>query len=285
VSEHSVDLVLTTSERTNEPARLLDALAQQSFRDFRLIVTDQSGDGRIAQLLAPHAGSLEILHLPVNSRGLSRARNAALEHVSADIVALADDDCWYPADFLERLVATFAARPACGGITGRTVDEHGEPSGLRWDRAPGPLTRRNVFRRAIGPAIFLRRDVVDIVGPFDESLGRGAGTPWGSGEDTDYLLRAIAAGFEIRYDPSLAVYHPGPAPRFGDAAARAKAYEYGAGHTELLRRHGYPRAYAAWRALALVGAAALFFAKGRPGLGRYYWAMARGRTRELLRAA
>ena len=39
--------------------------------------------------------------------------------------------------------------------------------------------------------------VVEAVGAFDETLGPGAGTPWGSGEDTDYHLRILKAGFDL----------------------------------------------------------------------------------------
>ena len=39
--------------------------------------------------------------------------------------------------------------------------------------------------------IFLRRRVVERVGEFDETLGVGAGTPYGSCEESDYLIRAV----------------------------------------------------------------------------------------------
>ena len=55
--------------------------------------------------------------------------------------------------------------------------------------------------------LFLRRDVVARVGPFDERLGLGSGTPWSSGEELDYVLRAIQSGARIVYDPDLTVTH------------------------------------------------------------------------------
>ena len=53
------------------------------------------------------------------------------------------------------------------------------------------LTDDNLWNRAISFTIFLRRDVVEAVGPFDEELGLGSGRPWASGEETDYLIRAV----------------------------------------------------------------------------------------------
>ena len=41
-------------------------------------------------------------------------------------------------------------------------------------------------------AIFLRRELIAVVGAFDEALGVGSGTLWPAAEETDYLLRALA---------------------------------------------------------------------------------------------
>ena len=54
--------------------------------------------------------------------------------------------------------------------------------------------RDNVWNRAMSFTIFLRARVVERVGRFDERLGLGSGTPWHSGEEIDYLIRALAAG-------------------------------------------------------------------------------------------
>ncbi len=45
------------------------------------------------------------------------------------------------------------------------------------------------------------------MGAFDERLGLGSGEPWASGEEIDYLIRAVRSGARIRYDPSLTVRH------------------------------------------------------------------------------
>jgi GT2 family glycosyltransferase len=44
------------------------------------------------------------------------------------------------------------------------------------------------------------------VGRFDERFGLGA--RYGSSEDTDYMLRVVAAGLRGVYNPSLLVAHP-----------------------------------------------------------------------------
>lgn len=277
----SIDLVLSTRGRTEEPERLLESVDAQRLRGFRLIVVDQNPEPVLDPLLARFADRFPILHLRDPEGGLSHGRNVGQAHVEADVVGFPDDDCRYPADLLEAVDARFAADSALDGLSCRTVDERGAPSGLRWDRHAGPVTRATAFRRSVSHGMFLRRRVLEAVGPWDESLGVGAGTAWGSGEESDYFLRAIAAGFAIQYDPALAVIHGSPAPAFGDRAEMAKAYDYGVGHSEVLRRHGYSRSYAAWRAGQLLAGAPLLLLGGKPGRARYYWNMGRGRLRGL----
>jgi hypothetical protein len=67
--------------------------------------------------------------------------------------------------------------------------------------------RRNVVRIGIEYTIFARAAVFAAAGPFDEALGVGAGTPWGSGEAADFLLSAIEARQTVVYTPEIYV-HP-----------------------------------------------------------------------------
>lgn len=199
------DLVVATVDRTDDLRALLASLVAQTHRAFRLVVVDQNVDDRVSTLL-DESTSLEILRLK-SARGLSRARNVALPELTADIVAFPDDDCVYPPDLLERVARRFAGDPAVSGISGRAVAADASTAG-RWPDAPGPITLDTIWHRANSHTIFLRRDVVRRVGVFDESLGLGSGTPWSSGEEIDYLVRALRLGVRLEYDPSLVVTHP-----------------------------------------------------------------------------
>jgi glycosyltransferase involved in cell wall biosynthesis len=159
---------------------------------------------------------LERLHA---ERGLSRARNAALPGVRADVVAFPDDDCVYPDDLLERVAARLEG---LDGVTGR------EPS---WNIPAAVLTRDNLWNRAISFTIFLRRGVVERVGAFDERLG----LPSSSGEEIDYLIRAVDGGARLEYDPTLVVLHPDKPVDLVAVGARD-----GASIGYILRKHRYP---------------------------------------------
>jgi GT2 family glycosyltransferase len=229
------DLVVATVDRTDDLGALLDSLSAQTHPTFRLVVVDQNADDRVGTLLDEHP-DLETLRLRA-ARGLSRARNVALPELTADIVAFPDDDCVYPPDLLERVARRFFAAPALGGVSGRPVAADGATVG-RWPAASGPITRDTVWHRANSHTIFLRRELVQRVGAFDEALGLGSGTPWSSGEEIDYLIRALRLGERLEYDPSLVVTHP-VKPVSADELG-ALGHRDGASVGYILSRNRYP---------------------------------------------
>ena len=96
------------------------------------------------------------------------------------------------------------------------------------------LTRENLWNRANAATMFLRRELVERVGAFDERLGLGSGGRTSSGEETDYLVRAVSSGARIGYDPTLVVLHD---VREDDASIGLRD---GASLGYLLRKHRYP---------------------------------------------
>jgi len=228
------DLVAATVDRTAPLEALLASLEAQTHTAFRLVVVDQNADDRVSTLLHAHP-QLEVLHLR-SQRGLSRARNAALPHLDADLVAFPDDDCVYRPDLLARVAARFATDDGLDGLTGRAVDADGtaDPS---WRDDAAVLDPSNLWNRVISFTIFLRRAVVEGVGPFEERLGLGSGTPWSSGEELDYVLRAIRSGARVVFDPAVTVTHA--RKRYTASELRAIGRRDGASVGWLLRRHGY----------------------------------------------
>jgi GT2 family glycosyltransferase len=273
----SIDIVLSTIGRTAELAQFMEALSRQSYRRFRLIVVDQNADARLSPILEPWEPLMTIVRVG-SPPGLNRARNVALRYVQGDVVALADDDCWYPPDLLARVATLLDENPNGGGVTGRAVDESGHPSSARWDTTGGTIDRFNVWKRGSSITVFLRTSVIETVGPFDETLGAGSGTEFGSGDETDYLIRTLEAGFTLHYDPSLTVFHPHNRRDFAPETVAAGRL-YGAGMGRVLRKHAYPWWFAWYHCLRAIGGAAIALACGRPREARFHWAVARGRAR------
>ncbi len=265
----SFDLVVATVGRIGELARLLASVETQGLSQLRVIVVDQSGDNRLAKVL--DGRGLELLHL--RSRpGLSRARNVGLDHLSADIVAFPDDDCVYPPGLLQQIAERLAADPGLDGLTGRAADASGASS-ASWKTDSAVLTDDNLWNRAISYTIFLRRGTVERVGAFDERLGLGSSEPWASGEEIDYLIRAIRGGARIEYDPSLVVRHD---VRVDDTRIGSRD---GASVGYLLRKHEYPTDSVARMLVRPLGGIVVSLARMDRARASYHAATFRGRIR------
>lgn len=265
-----------TVGRVREVEGFLASLEAQSYRNIELIVVDQNVDARLVPLLDSFRSRFTIIHLR-SQRGLSRARNTGLEHITGDVVGFPDDDCIYPPGFLEQVVQLLQEHADIDGVTGRGVDELGASS-ARFDASSGLLNYSNVWVRAISYCIFLRSYVIEKVGRFDETLGVGAGTIWGGGEDIDYPLRTTKAGFKVYYDPNLVVIHPNPF-RHGYQIMAERAFSYGAGIGRVWRKHNYPIWLVAYYLIRPIGGAIVSVFTGDSVKAFYHWSAFSGRLR------
>lgn len=270
----SFDLVVATIGRVEELDRLLQSLAAQTHKGFRVLLVDQNDDDRLGAVLQRHP-SLDVIHVQ-SSPGLSRARNAALEHIRGELVAFPDDDCTFPRGLLERVAQRFADRPALDGLTGRAEDDRGRFS-PSWSSVGATLTRDNLWNRAISFTIFLRRPVIEHVGSFDEQLGLGSGQPWSSGEEIDYLVRALDAGARIEFDPTIVVVHE--TKELSPTALRSLGARDGASIGYILRKHGYPVGMLGSMLVRPIGGVLRAIAVRNVGRARFHIATLGGRVR------
>jgi GT2 family glycosyltransferase len=265
--------VVATVDRVAELERLFASLDAQTHHGFRVLLVDQNPDDRLAPIVG-RARSFELVRLR-SELGLSRARNVALESIEADLVAFPDDDCTYEPGLLDAVANRFAQDTELDGLVGRAVNEEGSSS-PSWSATAALLTRDNLWNRAISYTIFLRARVVEQVGRFDETLGLGSNGKRGSGEEIEYLVRALGAGARIAYDPELVVTHP--ERTYSPDERRELAARDGASVGYILRKHGYPGKTLGRMLARPVGGATVALARGNTGQARIHLATLRGRV-------
>ena len=241
-----LSLVVSTIGRPSALLRLVHSLAYQQpdSQAFELVVVDQSPDGNCIALL-------EQLEPPLrwtasrSDPGVSLGRNTGADLASGTVLGFPDDDCWYPPTAVARVGELTGEAGQATIISGRQLTGDGQPSMLRWPDEPRLLNRHDVWRAAISSTIFLSRAAFDALDGFNEELGVGAHTPWQAGEDTDLLLRAMAGGLQVRYDPSLVIHQDDPRRKPGaDMSFKMRGYGEGIGRVMALNR--YPRSYLTW---------------------------------------
>jgi glycosyltransferase involved in cell wall biosynthesis len=234
-----ISLIVCTLGRVAPLRRLLASLERQTFRDFEIIVVDQNPEGVLDPVLTEH-GDLPIVHVR-SAKGLSRARNVGLSYCQGEIIGFPDDDCWYGPEVVETVALFFARREDVDFISGRTLDDQGNVSLNRYPDASVLISRENVFAATNSNTIFVRRSVAVDIGGFDESLGVGADTPFQAGEESDFLLRCLAAGYTGLYNRDFVVHHD----QVTDSLNRLHAYSVGFGRVARIHNLGssvfYPR--------------------------------------------
>jgi hypothetical protein len=182
---------------------------------------------------------------------------------------------------IEQVIACLHDRPERSGIAGRTLAQAALRPLWRWDSQAGPITRRNIWRRVNSNSIFLRRSVFNGGLRFDERLGVGAGTPWGSAEEVDLVASALRAGHLMEFVPNLIVFHSNEFPNFGDAEIE-KAYRYACGMGYVLAKHTFPADLIILEILRPLASAVRAALAGENYKARFMAAIARGRLRGLM---
>ena len=248
-------ITVTMGDRPAELQRLKDSLARQTFRDFEHIVISHREH-------------------PELKGGLSKARNLGLALAKGEVVAFPDDDAWYGAGTLADVAAALADEKV-DGISFRVVDETGVRPASGWMSAGRkPVTRSTVWHTAVSCSIFVKRAAIGEL-RFDERLGAGAGTCFGSGEETDFILTLIGRGAHIAYDGTRSVFHP----RVTRSPDVQKGWRYGNGYGAVLRKHHYGLSRLAWGVGVQVARAVQALATIRFRVALFHLAMAGGRLR------
>jgi glycosyltransferase involved in cell wall biosynthesis len=140
--------------------------------DELILVDDGSTDGGPA-IAARRTRPARVVTQP--NRGIGAARNAATAVATGTLVAFCDaDDLWDPTK-LERQLDLLASRPEVGAVL-CGVQEFVSPE---IDPATaGVRPPRRLDEAAAISALVVRREVLDLVGPFDQDLAVGEWFDW-----------------------------------------------------------------------------------------------------------
>ncbi|WP_096700268.1 class I SAM-dependent methyltransferase [Magnetospirillum sp. 15-1] len=214
-----VTVVVPVYNAPDDVAACLDSLIRNTtVRAQLLIIDDASPDPRIAPLLAAHAHrpNVRILRNSENL-GFTGTVNRALGETTGDVVLLNSDTEVTPR-WLDNLRLTAYSQADVGTVTA-VSDNAGAfsfpvpgevntyPLCLDPDSAGRALFQGAAFFRPEVPTgngfcLYIKRQVVDRIGLFDREA-----FPRGYGEENDYCLRALNAGFRHLIDESALVFH------------------------------------------------------------------------------
>jgi GT2 family glycosyltransferase len=210
-STPTLTVVVCTRGRPDRVRATLDAL-DRGAPDLPLVVVDQ-GEAPSAELERRATADSRLTVVHDSGRGLSRARNIALAHVTSDWLAFVDDDCLVANDFGVALLAEIDAHPGADWIAGdvRAPDDHASDlppvTTFPVDR---PLIRRGrrTLPGAIGFGVLfcVRRATAERLGGWDEQLGPGV-PDLPAADDMDFNHRVLRAGGTAVLSPAVRAVH------------------------------------------------------------------------------
>jgi glycosyltransferase involved in cell wall biosynthesis len=204
----------------------LRSLSRQTMMPHEVIVVNQGP----REVETREHWDMPIRWLHQDVKGLSRARNHALDSFTGDFILFTDDDQEVNAEWVEQLSLLIAAYPEVsifGGVYFPPIKHDFEASFVSQFYAHGDVlinkqnyllgnTVPNVQNDIWGGNFALSRDCVKGVGLYEEAMGRGSNA-FAAGEDTDYMMRVISAGRLGLLSCRLIIYHTYGARPFSPA--------------------------------------------------------------------
>lgn len=199
-----VSVVLPCLNEERNLSRVLDALLAQDVpsEQYEVVVVDGGSSDRSVEI-AESKG----VRVVQSARGVSVQRNRGAAETTAPVLAFLDSDCVAPTDWLARglrmleeqgsaLIGGPALAPAGSGWIAWAWDTH---MLTRQKRLVADADER--FRLITTQNLFIRREVFNRVGGFDESLV--------SGEDFFLCTQVADLGMPVGFDDQMVVTHLG----------------------------------------------------------------------------
>jgi GT2 family glycosyltransferase len=217
-------VILTMGDRPAELSRAIASLVAQQGDPVEVIVV---GNGAPVPDLPPGP---RLVQLPENV-GIPAGRNAGADDASGELVLFLDDDGWLAEPTaVDHLRAEFGSDARLGIVSLRIADPESGATARRHVprlQAGDPASSSEVTT-FLGGACVVRRAVLDECGGLPDQF-------FYAHEETDLAWRALDAGWRIRYDAAVLMYHPATAP-----SRHASYYRLGARNRVWLARRRLP---------------------------------------------
>jgi glucosyl-dolichyl phosphate glucuronosyltransferase len=254
-----ISVIIATRDRAALLASTLEALSKQEWpgSPFEVLVVDNASVDHTPAVTAAAAAATDvpIVYLHEARPGKSHALNTAVAHARGTLLVFTDDDVLPSSAWLATYAAALEETGADYGV-GRILPLWEAPP-PRWLgpalygvlAIPDGGTQRLRLARGMNEAIMplganmaVRRHVVDRVGGWNPDLGKLQGT-LRTGEDHEFALKMLDAGFTGVYEPGAWVRHRVPADRLRLAYFARWFYDNGAIDAALEERYPTTRTY------------------------------------------
>ncbi len=170
---------------------------------YEIILILQKTAEKKIELLKNHYFNKNKLKIIIDDGvGISRARNIGIKYSSGEWILLLDDDIHIKDNIINQLEKVLSKYELF--YYGNTMVMNSNSHYLRFYTTNNNLSIWS-YNRICSVALIINKKVFENIGLFDENLG--AGSKFGSSEESDLILRALFRGIKIKYLKEYTVYH------------------------------------------------------------------------------
>jgi glucosyl-dolichyl phosphate glucuronosyltransferase len=188
---------------------------------WELIIVDNNSKDNTRQIVEKFRTRLPIRYFIEEKQGKTYALNRALDIATGELLLFTDDDACPHSKWANAFINTADAIQDTGWFGGRVKPDWGASppgwyreetaaalSGYFGDYDPGPVSQpyRPDDKLPLGASLAIRRGVFNKIGGFRTDLGP-RGKLRGVGDETEFLERAVSAGFKGYYVAEACVFH------------------------------------------------------------------------------
>ena len=244
VAEPAIDVVVPVYNAVGDLERCVDSVLAHADRPYRLVlIDDASPDPAIAayfDALARRGLPQVVLLRNRRNRGFPRTANRGMRLSRADVVLL-NSDTVVTRRWLSALARCAGSSSAIGTVTPFSnnaeicsfprfcVDSDPGTSDdaerIRAALAQSAVPTYPALPTGVGFCLYVKREVIDAIGVFDPAYGQGYG------EENDFCMRALAAGYRSVLCDDAYVVHA------GGRSFEGQKRELGARNLALLLEH------------------------------------------------
>lgn len=211
--------------------RCLRASLNQKIPPEKIILIDQNVEA--LNLPEDLSANSSIIRTRTTKKAVSAARNTLVIPEGTEWIFFCDDDGFPCDDYSEKLKKIILENPTLEILAGSIVrEDNKEYYSLRHKKGGSLKSFRNT-KNLMGSNFVIKAKVFDELGRFDENFG--AGSHWGSSEETDFCWKAYFSGKNMEFFQELIVYH---VPPFNESAENGfnKSFKYGVGKGALVSK-------------------------------------------------
>lgn len=203
VYKKNLSVLIATYNRRSFLGQCLEHLIDRGEEHPEEVVVVVGGRDGSSEMIREYQNRYRAFKLvEVENKSLGDSQNRGLPYCTGDIVATLDDDAFVFPDWAKMVKRAHIEHPEAGCIGGRIINLFPNNVIARLESHVGmPYDKEEGFytRTVAGVSCTYKREAMEKVGTFDESLPAGM--------DTDYNWRVLRAGYKVWFDPRIRMYH------------------------------------------------------------------------------